>query len=56
MTLAQAKAAALAMAKGAVGDYTVADPVAHLNGLAARLIERSEARLGALRPERPLRF
>ena len=29
----------LAMAKGAVGDYYIADPTDHLNGLTARLID-----------------
>jgi hypothetical protein len=38
----EAKANALAMAKGAVGEYYVRNPIAHLNGLAARLID-SEA-------------
>ena len=33
--LHEAKAQALAMAKGAVGDYEIWDPVPHLNGLAA---------------------
>ncbi|MET0380616.1 MAG: hypothetical protein ABWZ94_01795 [Methyloceanibacter sp.] len=37
MTLKEAKAAALAMAKGSVGDYRVSTSTAHLNGLAARL-------------------
>ena len=27
------------MAKGACGDYVVRDPIAHLNGLAAMLID-----------------
>ena len=35
--LREAKAAAMAMAKGACGDYVVRDPIAHLNGLAAML-------------------
>jgi hypothetical protein len=36
-SLNEAKARALAMAKGAVGDYVVDNPIQHLNGLAARL-------------------
>ena len=36
-SLNEAKARALAMAKGAVGDYVVENPIQHLNGLAARL-------------------
>lgn len=39
-SLAKAKAAAIAMAKGAAGDYRVASAVHHLNGLTARLAER----------------
>jgi hypothetical protein len=39
MTLKEAKAAALAMAKGASGDYRVGNPTAHLNGMAARLFD-----------------
>lgn len=38
----EAKANALAMARGAVGEYQVRNPIAHLNGLTARLID-SEA-------------
>ena len=34
MLLTEAKAAAMAMAKGACGEYTVTNPTAHLNGLA----------------------
>jgi hypothetical protein len=33
----EAKAKALAMAKGAPGDYQVSNPIAHLNGITARL-------------------
>ena len=36
-SLNEAKARALAMAKGAVGDYVVENPIQHLNRLAARL-------------------
>ena len=40
-SLGEAKAAAMAMAKGrAAGDYFVARPAAELNGLTARLFER----------------
>jgi hypothetical protein len=35
----EAKASALAMARGAHGDYRIANPIAHLNGLQARLLE-----------------
>ena len=31
------------MAKGAVGDYRIARPIAHLNGIAARLIDTAAA-------------
>ena len=31
------------MAKGACGDYGVSNPIAHLNGLTAILLEREEA-------------
>jgi hypothetical protein len=37
-----AKAAACAMVKGAVGDYCVSHPIAHLNGLQALLSDKSE--------------
>jgi hypothetical protein len=40
--MAEAKAAAKAMVQGAVGDYTITDPVGHLNGLAARLVDQRE--------------
>jgi hypothetical protein len=39
LTLPKAKAAAMAMARGSAGDYHVQNPIAHLNGLAARLID-----------------
>lgn len=39
-SLAKAKAAAMAMAKGAVGDYRIANALTHLNELTARLSER----------------
>jgi hypothetical protein len=35
----KAKAAAIAMAKGGVGDYYVANPITHVDGLTARLID-----------------
>jgi hypothetical protein len=37
LPLKEAKAAAIAMAKGEPGDYRVDHPTSHLNGLAARL-------------------
>ena len=43
MPLNEAKAAAMAMAKGAPGDYVVMNPIAHLNGIAARLLDANEA-------------
>jgi hypothetical protein len=39
-SLAEAKAAAMAMANGAIGDYRIANALTHLNGLTARLSER----------------
>jgi hypothetical protein len=42
LSLTKAKAAAMSMAKGAVGDYCISNPIDHLNGLTARLID-SEA-------------
>ena len=39
MPLNEAKAAAMGMAKGATGDYVVTNPIAHLNGIAARLLD-----------------
>jgi hypothetical protein len=38
-SLPKAKAAATRMAKGAVADYRLANPIQHLNGLSARLID-----------------
>jgi hypothetical protein len=38
-SFSQAKANAFAMAKGAIGDYYIAKPIAHFNGLTARLID-----------------
>jgi hypothetical protein len=35
----EAKANALAMARGAPGDYCIEDPIDHLNGLQARLLD-----------------
>ena len=40
--MAEAKAAAKAMVQGAVGDYPITDPVGHLNGLTARLVDQRE--------------
>ena len=40
LSLQQAKAAALAMAKGAAADYRIENPIEHLNGLAARLLKQ----------------
>ena len=40
LALTAAQSAAMAMAKGACGDYVVSNPVAHLNGLTAILLER----------------
>jgi hypothetical protein len=36
----EAKANALAMARGACGDYFIENPINHLNGLQARLLDR----------------
>ena len=36
----EAKANALAMARGAYGDYFIENPIDHLNGLQARLLDR----------------
>jgi hypothetical protein len=36
----EAKANALAMARGACGDYFIENPIDHLNGLQARLLDR----------------
>jgi hypothetical protein len=42
-SLNDAKANALALVKGAAGDYTITDPIGHLNGLTARLIDTEAA-------------
>ena len=39
LSLTKAKAAAMAMAKGAPGDYSPANSISHLNGLTARLVD-----------------
>jgi hypothetical protein len=39
LSLPKAKAAAMVMAKGRPGDYHIQNPITHLNGLTARLIE-----------------
>jgi len=39
LSLPKAKAAAMAMAKGRPGNYHVQNPITHLNGLTARLID-----------------
>lgn len=39
LPLQNAKKAAMAMARGECGDYVVRNPIAHLNGLAARLTD-----------------
>jgi hypothetical protein len=39
---AEAKANAFAMAKGADGNYFVRNPISHLNGLQARLLDTDE--------------
>jgi hypothetical protein len=38
-SLKRAKANALAMARGAEGDYRIRNPITHLNGLQARLLD-----------------
>ena len=43
MSLAEAKAAAKAMVQGAVGDYSISNPIAHLHGLTARLVDTEAA-------------
>ena len=40
LALPHGVAAAMAMARGACGDYEVGNPGAHLNGLTAILLER----------------
>ena len=42
-SLRKAKANALAMAKGVAGEYQISNPIAHLNGLTARLLDREAA-------------
>jgi hypothetical protein len=44
-SLKEAKAAALAMAKGSPGDFRIHRPIEHLNGLAARLLDAEAAEL-----------
>src|SRR5262249_60966987 len=39
LSLPKAKVAAMAMAKGMPGDYHIQNPITHLNGLTARLID-----------------
>ena len=39
LALPASKSAAMAMAKGACGDYVVSNPIAHLNDLTAMLID-----------------
>jgi hypothetical protein len=41
-SFSEAKANAFAMAKGAIGDYYVRNPISHLNGLQARLLDGDE--------------
>jgi hypothetical protein len=43
MPLKDAKSAALAMAKGAEGDYRITQPIAHFNGMSARLLDAEAA-------------
>ncbi len=47
LSLSKAKAAAMAMAKGQLGDYYLANPIAHFNGLTARLIDLVAERGGS---------
>jgi len=42
-SFAEAKTNAIAMAKGAHGDYVVRNPISHLNGLQARLLDTNES-------------
>lgn len=46
----EAKAAALAMAKGAHGDDRVSDPIAHLNGTTARLLDTESGPAPSIHP------
>src|SRR5262249_95621 len=41
-SFSEAKTNAIAMAKGAHGDYVVRNPISHLNGLQARLLDTDE--------------
>jgi hypothetical protein len=43
VTLTEAKAAASAMAKGSAGNYQISHPIAHLNGIAARMLDAETA-------------
>jgi hypothetical protein len=43
LPLKDAKRAAAAMAKGVCGDYDIGRPIAHLNGMAARLLDAEAA-------------
>jgi hypothetical protein len=43
LSLSTAKKAAMAMAKGTPGDYDIRNPISHLNGLQARLLESDES-------------
>jgi hypothetical protein len=43
VTLKEAKAAASAMAKGSAGNYQISHPIAHLNGIAARMLDAETA-------------
>ena len=49
----QAKADALAMARGAIGDYYITNPIKHLNQLTVRLIENEGSNLIADTSQRP---
>jgi hypothetical protein len=46
-SLTKAKKAAMALVKGSFGDYCIANPIAHLNGLAARLTDSETDPLSA---------
>jgi hypothetical protein len=43
-SLNEAKALAMAMAKGSFGDFEIRKPIEHLNGLTARLLDRENSR------------
>ena len=49
----EAKAKALAMARGACGDYFIENPIDHLNGLHARLLDRDGEAAMQERKQRP---